>query len=656
MLLSLASSRTECRAQTDSLYIEIDSTIFVTNRHSSSVKAISGGITEVSLEQIQNLPKILGNTDPIRFIRNLPGIQTNSEYDSGIHIQGCDNAHNEVSIKGVPVYGVSHLFGLFSTFNPVHFDRMRFSTSSGSNHLGGILEMNLPDTLSQRVTGEITAGIISSQGSLGIKAGDKSHFRISARQSYMNLLYRQWMKIGESPIRYGFGDYNFSWQITPTKNDRIWFEGYFGHDRANISENTFDVGLGLQWRSYFGSSHWEHKGQNALCHNTIYFSGYDSYSVLNQDISSISLDTHIRTAGYKGKMKWKMADIGLDLTYFDVLPQCPYSEGLYDTNSPAQKRQNALETSFYGGYHITLADKWNLQANLRGNAYLSPEQKVFWSISPDISASFNAYRYGKITASYRWNRQHLFQCGLSNIGLPIEFWFMAGDYSAPQYAQSADFGYELQLFNQSLVFSSNLYFKRLYNQVEYKGDLFDFFNSIYRLEDHLLKGDGWNYGLSLMLHKQSGDFTGWISYSAGRALRRFDNRDYTGIYPANHERIHELNAVCSYKLRNWDFSGTFVFASGVPFTAPAYFYISSVQLITKPGKHNACRMRPYARLDLSVTYGFAGGSEINFSLYNATGRENDVMYRLNETNGVYSYGPMSFFLRWIPSISYRYKF
>lgn len=646
----------KCRAQADSLFTEIDSTLFITSRNTSSVKTLSGGITEVSLEQIQDLPKILGNTDPVRFIRSLPGIQTNSEYDSGIHVQGCDNSHNDISVGGVPIYGVTHLFGLFSIFNPSHFDRMKFSTSSEGNRLGGSLEMALPDTLSSKFTGDLNIGVISSQGSMGIRAGRKSHFRISARQSYMNLLYKQWMRIESSPIRYGFGDYNLSWLITPSEKDKIWLEGYFGQDNAKIKESSFDVGLGLQWRNYSGSAHWDHKGPKGRSRHVLYFSGYDSHSALAQDISSISLDSHIRTSGYKGNISWEKAHLGLDLTYFNVLPQSPQSEGLYGTEGPAQESQNAWEASVHGGYRTTFAENWSINASLRGNAYLSPEKEFLYSVSPDLSASFNAYRYGKITASYRWNRQHLFQSGISNIGLPVEFWFMAGKYSAPQYAQSADLSYELDLFHQAFSVSASLYFKRLYNQVEYKGDLFDFFNSIYRLEDHLLKGDGWNYGLNLMLHKQSGKLTGWVSYSIGRALRRFDNKDYTGIYPANHERIHELNAVCTYKMGDWNFSGNFIYASGVPFTAPAYYYISSGQIITKTGEHNACRMRPYARLDLSATYHFAKGSEVNISLYNATGRKNDVMYRLNVKDGVYSYGPMSFFLRWIPSVSYRLKF
>lgn len=640
--------------------MEIDSAIYVSGRHSSSVRNLHGGIAEIDLKQIQSFPQILGNTDPVRFIRSLPGVQTTSEYDSGIHIQGCDNAHNDISLGGVPIYGASHLFGLFSIFNPAHYRRMTYSNSSEGNRLGGTLRMGLQDTLDRKLSGEVTVGAMSSQGSIGMKTGSKSHLRISARQSYMNLLYGRWMKIQESPTKYSFGDYNLSWLLTPGTEDRIWVEGYFGQDNASIKVSAFDVGLAMKWRNYSGAVHWDHSSDKSLIRQTVFFSGYDSHSILDQDISFISLDSHIRTTGYKGRISREKTEAGIDITYFDVLPQSPSSEGLYDADGDIQKKQTALEASAYGGYSFNITDSWSIKAHLRGNAYLSPERRMYWSLSPDLSASFNAYRFGKLTASYGWRHQHLFQSGLSNIGLPIEFWYMAGDYSAPQYAQSADISYDVNLFRNMFSLSASIFYKRLYNQTEYKGDLFDFFNSQYRLEDHLLKGDGWNYGLNLMLHKQSGNPTGWISYSLGRALRRFDNMNYTGIYPANHERIQELNAVCSYSLGRWNFGGTFIYASGVPFTAPAYFYISSGQIITKPGEHNACRMRPYIRLDLSVTYGFSRKenrrNEINVSLYNATGRWNDVMYRLNKQDGVYSYGPMSFFLRWIPSLSYRYEF
>lgn len=646
-------------AQTDSLYMDLDSTTFTTRRHTSSVKTI-GKAEIVDLKSIQSLPKMFGNTDPVNFIKNLPGVQTGSEYDSGIHIQGCDNSHNDISLAGVPVYGASHLFGLFSLFNPAHFSKMVFSHSSESNRLGGSLSMRLPDTLKKKVTGELSAGIMSAQGTLGIRTGKKSHLRLSARNSYINLLYGPWLKIENSPIRYGFGDYNLSWLFTPTSKDKIWLEGYFGQDNALITTGGFDVNLGVTWTNYTGAIHWEHLAPNAPQHHTIFISGYDSDGRMNQNDSRLKVQSYISNIGYKGSLTTGDFKWNAELNLYDVLPQSPESDGLYGPDHKGTPKQKAFEASLMPSYAKPISRDANIKARLRGNWYLSPEGKSHFSIDPDIALYYNAYHLGTFSVSYGMRHQHMFQTGLSNIGLPVEFWFMAGKYSNPQFSHQADFSYKVNLLQDAFSLSFNTYYKRLFNQIEYKGDLLDFFNSVYRLEDHLLKGDGWNYGMNIMIHKQSGALTGWVSYSLGRALRKFDNPEYPGIYPANHERIHELNAVASYEAGRWNFSGTFVCASGVPFTAPEYYYLSSGHIITKTGRHNGCRMRPYARLDLSVSYLFRKEAEressINFSLYNATGRKNDVMYKLNAADGVFHYGPMSFFLRFVPSISYHLKF
>lgn len=659
-LVLLVLSGHEAGAQTDSLYYDLDSTTFAIQRHSSTIRKVNPYSTEINISMMQALPKIMGNTDPVTFIKNLPGVQTGSEYDSGIHIQGCDNAHNDISLAGVPIYGANHLFGLFSVFNPTHYGHMSFSRMSDGNRIGGTLRMELPDTLKKKVTGDISAGIISSQGTLGFRIGENSHLRISARQSYMNLLYKRWLKIEGSPIRYGFGDYNLNWLSTPSDRDRIWLDGYFGQDKAMITEQKFGVNLDLRWGNYSGALHWEHRGSELMHRHTFFVSGYTSDGLMTQNESSLKLDSFINTGGYKGLLEWKGFIWNAELNLHDILPQNPQPTGIYGTEVRNIERQRALETSISIGYKKIFAARWHMDADLMGSYYLSPERQYDLSLSPDISISYNAYHLGKVTASYGIRHQYLFQAGLSNIGLPVEFWFAAGRHSKPQYSHQADIAYDLVLFQEALALSVNAYYKRLYNQIEYKGDMFDFFNSKYDLDNHLLKGEGWNYGLNVMAHKQTGSLTGWVSYSLGRALRKFDNKDFTGIYPANHERIHELNAVCSYQTDRWNFSGTFVYASGIPFTTPEYYYISAGQIISKPGEHNACRMRPYIRMDLSATFSITKNDRqengINVSIYNVTGRKNDVIYRLNVKNGKYSYGRMAFFLQWVPSINYFHKF
>ena len=75
------------------------------------------GASIINMSLMDDMPHILGNADPMHYAQLLPGVQTNSEYDAGLHIQGCDNSHNFVSLGGAPIYNAAHLLGFFSIFN-----------------------------------------------------------------------------------------------------------------------------------------------------------------------------------------------------------------------------------------------------------------------------------------------------------------------------------------------------------------------------------------------------------------------------------------------------------------------------------------------------------------------------------------------------------
>ena len=90
------------------------------------------GTSIISMSLMDEMPHILGNADPLHYAQLLPGVQTNSEYDAGLHIQGCDNSHNYVSLGGAPVYNAAHLLGFFSIFNAGHFTEMSLQKSAVS--------------------------------------------------------------------------------------------------------------------------------------------------------------------------------------------------------------------------------------------------------------------------------------------------------------------------------------------------------------------------------------------------------------------------------------------------------------------------------------------------------------------------------------------
>lgn len=648
-------------AQTDSLYMSIDSLTFVSEKSTSAILRSRSDQLTVDLVRLQGLPKILGNTDPLHFVKLLPAVQTTTEYDSNIYIRGCDASHNDMTIGDVPLFGVNHLLGLFSIFNPAHYPRMTFSNMSSSNRLGGTVAMDLPDTLKKKVTGDVSVGIISTQASVGVRLGRYSHLRASFRQSYVNMIYSRWLKIGESAVKYGFGDYNLTYLYADGKKDKVWVDVYLGQDNASIDEDNYGVDFSFDWGNYKGALRWAHKGIGVEHNHTVYSSGYGSECHLSQVLAELKMPAYIMAHGYKGDLRWKGLLSKAELTYYNVLPQIPRAVGLPSiSDDPSVERQSAVEASLYAAYEKVFAERWGVKAGVKAICFHNAETGASAGLLPDIAFSYDGFHAGKVVASYGWSRQNIFYTGLSNTGLPIEFWFLSGKYAKPQYAQWVDLSYDLAFCRNMFALSVGLYGKQLFNQVEYSGDLMDMFTDSYDLSSKLLHGSGYNFGLNLMLHKQSGKFTGWVSYSLGRALRRFDGLESQGWVPSNHERIHELNAVASYKYKKWDFSGTFIFASGLPFTAPKSYYISSGQLVADFGERNACRMRPYIRLDLSATYTIIKNERhengINVSIVNAFGRRNDVMYKLRVYEDSFAYARQSFELRVIPSVSYFHKF
>lgn len=80
----------------------------------------------------------------------------------------------------------------------------------------------------------------------------------------------------------------------------------------------------------------------------------------------------------------------------------------------------------------------------------------------------------------RW--QNLHQTGISQIGLPFEFWVSSDDFIKPEYADGINILGEKAIGKSGYTINLELFYKKLYNQVEYTGDLLDFSKSTYDLK------------------------------------------------------------------------------------------------------------------------------------------------------------------------------
>ena len=66
----------------------------VAPRLRGKLRANALGQITLNLDFLNDMPKLFGNADPLRYAQSLPNVQTNGELDAGLHIEGCDNAHN----------------------------------------------------------------------------------------------------------------------------------------------------------------------------------------------------------------------------------------------------------------------------------------------------------------------------------------------------------------------------------------------------------------------------------------------------------------------------------------------------------------------------------------------------------------------------------
>lgn len=626
-------------------------------------KGISGS---VNTEKISAVPSFLGNADPIRFVRLLPSVQMNTEVEGGLYMQGSDHSHTLISQSGVPIYGVSHLMGMFSVFNTPHYKGIQYSTTARQeSRMGGIVDMELQDTVSRRFSADFSLGLLSAQGTLDIPMGASS-LKVSARRTYINVLYGNFLQFAGFPIRYGFTDANVTWTWKPGKKDRIWADLFGCLDQGRLSGTTIRK-MDAQWYNALGALHWNHYFPEASMKQTVYGTTYG----VNSEIEAFQIKgwmpAYIRDYGYRNTLQWKDWEFGLHYSFYDIQPQNPRSEGHMNDSAltGGVPRQQAMEAVLSAQYSRILGYWLQLKAGMGVNWYLSPERKSFWGATPEVELLADFQDYGKVTLRYGLKRQNLFQLGITNKGFPIEFWVAAGDIQAPQWSHNFSLAYNASFLDNAWSVSAELYYKLLYNQLDYVGDILDIYNGQYSLENSVLQGKGRAYGVNLMLQRNVGPLTGWLSYSYAPSLRTFDAMDEFrdgAEYSSSHERLHELDVVATYDFGKWDVGGSLVVASGLPYTRPEAFYVVGSRVICNYGTYNGERLPTYARLDVSANWFLRkdarGKTGFNFSIYNVLGIKNAVSYgiHMNDEMNAYSFRPMDMVVSILPSIAFFHSF
>jgi hypothetical protein len=147
-------------------------------------------------------------------------------------------------------------------------------------------------------------------------------------------------------------------------------------------------------------------------------------------------------------------------------------------------------------------------------------------------------------------------------------------------------------------------------------------------------GNGSAKGIEFLVQKKAGAYNGWLSYTLSQALNNyaaFSTKDF----PASQDVRNEFKMTHNYRWKKWDFSATWIYATGRPYTAPEGGYTitlpnGSTRSYNIIGAKNGKRLPDYHRLDVAATYNFklfsTLPSTLSASIFNVYGRKN-VWYK-----------------------------
>lgn len=619
-------------------------------------------IVNLSGDFIKKVPVLFGETDIIKVIQMMPGVQAPSEGSTGFSVRGGGVDQNLVLMDEAPVYNAGHFMGFFSVFNNDAVKTGDLYKGDISAKYGGrlssLLDIHTIDGNMQEYGGSLSIGLISSKALLeGPIVRDKASFMIAARRTYIDLFFPLFKALKGD--RMYFYDVNAKANWIINENNRLFLSVFNGKDVfAMANSEVTDLDLDMGFANNTQSLRWNHIFSPKLFSNfTLLNSHYDFNTMLEYSATDIDMGSNLHNQGFKADFNWFLngnntVSFGMQGNRYVISPAefVPRSEGIFSEYTyPLTK---ALAPDFYIQNEQKIGRKFTMRYGLRLSNFATIGErtqryynddhvldhtedfakgetvKAWHALEPRFSSSFSISPSMSVKAAYSRNVQYIQQAVYSISGSPLDIWFSASPNIKPQVSDQYTIGFFKNFLNDALETSVELFYKDNRNTIDFK----DHPNVIMNedLEGEIRTGSSFARGAEFMVKYEKGKFDGWVSYTLSQARYKIpeinDGKPYDS--PMNHK--HSVSVIGTYRVgKRLSVSGDWVYYSGAPTTFPSGVYEVGGTRIPLYSDRNRDHFPDYHRLDLSLTLqgkripaGKRGHGEWNFSVYNAYSRHN----------------------------------
>ncbi|MCE2707190.1 MAG: TonB-dependent receptor [Bacteroidota bacterium] len=646
----------------------LDDVVIYGSDPEKNIRSTNMGAVTLSMNTMRELPPFMGEIDIVRSLATLPGVSQVGEASSGLNVRGGGVDQNLIQFAGAPIYNPSHMFGLFTAFNPDMVNDVTLYKAVVPSRFGGrssaILDI-LPKAGSvEKFGGDLMLSNFSGKISLnGPLVKNKVSLLGGFRISYINWLLQSLQNTTLNSSDANFYDGNLVISAPLSEKNEFTYSYYTSYDDFAFASDTT-----ISWQNNAHSLQWKSKWSDKLSMETSGFYSLYNYGIFNQSgINNFQINSHIADMGGKTFFTYSLGT-GQNLTIGADYKQVSIQPGeLVPTGTEAEllpkkvQDETGRELAAHFQHELEIGEKIGLTYGLRYDYYQYLGARMvrnyqenkpksdgsaigetrytkneviqnYDGLAPRASLRYSFSKASSVKLGY--NKMYQFIHLISNTATiaPSDVWKLSDGFLEPQIADQFSLGYYNNFKGNIFETSVEVYYKDLQNVVEYK----DGANLILQnhIETELIPAQGKSYGVELYVKKNLGTLTGWVSYTYSRAFRRVitpfeeENINNGSWYPSNFDKPHDLTLIGNYKVStNTSISATFAYSTGRPITFPDAKFDYSGNNMAYFKDRNQQRLPDFHRLDFSVNFKLNGQGKFfegdwTFSVLNLYGRKN----------------------------------
>lgn len=668
------------------------------------VTSMQMGVEKLDIKTMKNMPQVLGETDVMKIVLTLPGVQSVGEGTSGLNVRGGATNQNLILYNDATVYNPSHLFGFFSTFNPNVLKNVELYKSGIAAEYGGrlssVMDVRAREGNLKKFT--TTGGISPVTARLTFEGPiikEQTSFLLAFRSTYSNWILRQLDSKELQNSTAAFYDINASINHKLNRNNQIYFSAYGSQDKFSLNSDTLyrysDKNASLKWTHAFS--------EKLFSVVTGSMSDY-SYEVSSESnpVEASRLDFSIGQWNIKADFNYQLSTkqnvtAGLSVTKYSLAPGNYQPIGEASTIVPDELQQEkGLETAIYLGDNIEITPRLSVYAGIRYSVYKAlGERDVFLyeegtakrastirdtvhfgkgqtvasyhGAEPRFSVRYSISDNASVKLSYNRMRQYIQMLSNTTAIAPTDIWKLSDGYVKPQIGDQYAIGFYKNIRHNTIETSVEAYYKDIQNATDFIDGAELLLN--HHIETDVLPAKGKAYGIELMFKKSMGKLNGWVSYTYSRSLLQVSGPSAIETvnrgehYASSYDKPHAVNFIGNYKFnRRFNFSLNTTYSTGRPITEPVAVYeLGGSQRILFEDR-NASRIPDYFRVDISINV--EGNHKVQklahsswtFAIYNLTGRDNAYSVFFRSEEGKINGYKLSVFAKPIPTITYNFKF